>query len=331
MRNVFRLDRESVREVAAQAEVELRNRRLRIWTLFSLPVLGFAPARLQRKWANEWGFASDRATQMSAILEMLVGAAGTIQMVAAAFGAKLFIPLVLAVPGPLLFVSGALRLALVFGDGEPVGSPVAAPLLLLAPKVVARTQESTPTVQTFEEGDGSLVLESPILRLDWDRDGVLRYRGELYGLERTEHEGRRWIYHFARSATEGAGDRTLQLRPPAGAGPVPSAAGSAPPSLLRTTLITAVVTLGPSADQLRWAAELGIKAVWLTVMGAGAELIGGIANLQNDLGRSHVFLIVLDFYLVGEGLLRLGSALTGRPMGSVFGWLLRPLYRGYLP
>jgi hypothetical protein len=96
-------------------------------------------------------------------------------------------------------------------------------------------------------------------------------------------------------------------------------------------LMTAVVTLGPAADQERWAAAQGIKAVWLTIIGAGAELIGGIANLHNDLGHSHSLLILLDFYLVGEGLLRLGSALVGRPMGSVFGWMLRPLYRKYLP
>jgi len=66
-------------------------------------------------------------------------------------------------------------------------------------------------------------------------------------------------------------------------------------------------------------------------MGAGAELVGGVTNLGDDLGSGGVFLVVLDFFLVGEGLLRLGSVVTGRPMGSVFGWMLRPLYRPYLP
>jgi hypothetical protein len=66
-------------------------------------------------------------------------------------------------------------------------------------------------------------------------------------------------------------------------------------------------------------------------MSAGAELVGGITNLGDDLGSGGVFLILLDFFLVGEGLLRLGSVVTGRPMGSVFGWALRPLYRRYLP
>jgi hypothetical protein len=66
-------------------------------------------------------------------------------------------------------------------------------------------------------------------------------------------------------------------------------------------------------------------------LGAGAELVGGIVNLQSDLGSTHQLLILLDLFLVGEGLLRLGSAFLGRPMGSVFGWILRPLYRRHLP
>ena len=96
-------------------------------------------------------------------------------------------------------------------------------------------------------------------------------------------------------------------------------------------LVSAAVTLGSASDQKRWAAELGVRAVLLTVVGAGAELVGGIANLQRDLGSPHQFLIFLDFFLVGEGFLRLGSAFIGRPMGSVFGWILRPLYRRWLP
>lgn len=96
-------------------------------------------------------------------------------------------------------------------------------------------------------------------------------------------------------------------------------------------LITAAVTLGPASDQVRWSAELGVRAKWLTVVGASAELVGGIANLQHDFGSTHQLLILLDFILVGEGLLRLGSAFLGRPMGSVFGWILRPLYRRWLP
>jgi hypothetical protein len=96
-------------------------------------------------------------------------------------------------------------------------------------------------------------------------------------------------------------------------------------------LVSAAVTLGPASDQLRWSAELGIRALWLTAMGAGAELVGGIANLQHDAPTAQSYLVLLDYFLIGEGLLRLGSSFIGRPMGSVFGWALRPLYRRYLP
>jgi len=64
------------------------------------------------------------------------------------------------------------------------------------------------------------------------------------------------------------------------------------------------------------------------MMGAGAELVGGLVNLRTDIASGGP---MLDFFLVGEGLLRLGSVATGRPMGSVFGWILRPLYRRSLP
>jgi hypothetical protein len=219
----------------------------------------------------------------------------------------------------------------VAADGEPVGSPLGLPLFLVVPKPAPTIERTAPSVRLFDEGSRMLVLESPILRRDWDRDGLLRYRGGLFRLERTEQEGRFWVYHFERSADGGEGERILQLRPPA-APQLPSVVGESPaPSMLRTALVTAVVTLGPAADQELWAAEQGIKAEWLTIIGAGAELIGGIANLQNDLGHSFFLFVFLDVYLVGEGLLRLGSALVGRPMGSVFGWMLRPLYRKHLP
>lgn len=331
MRNVFNLDHESVRDIAAKAAIEVRNRRARVWTVFLLPILGFAPAALQKKWGNEWGFAADRATLISAVIEMLAGAAGTVQLAAAAFGADFFIPPLLAFPGPVLFIFGAARLVMVFGDGEPVGSPVGAPFLICAPKTEAEPHQTTPTVRLFQEERGGLVLASPIVRRDWDRDGLLRYRDGLFRLKRVEQEGRFWVYHFERGANGGEGERALQLRPPAAAPPRQNTVDPAPPSFLRTMLMTAAMTLGPAADQERWAGEQGINAVWLTVLGAAAELIGGVANLNNDLGSSDPLLILLDYYLVGEGLVRLGSALGGRPMGSVFGWILRPLYRKHLP
>jgi hypothetical protein len=331
MRGVFRLGHESIQEIADRAETEARGRRTRKSTLLLLPLLGLAPARLQKQWADGWGLDPERATLVSAVCEMLLGAVGIIQVASNAFGGEPFMPFWLAYPGVLLFAFGFARLALVSADGEPVGSPLGLPLILVTPKLVPEPEQTAPAVRSFDEAEGTLVLVSPILRRDWDRDGLLRYRGELFRLDRTEQEGRSWVYRFARYAEERGEDRVLRLVPPPAPKPPSPSADSAPPSFARTMLITAAVTLGPASDQQRWAAEQGIRAVWLTVLGAGAELIGGIANLQNDLGPGQPLLILLDFYLVGEGLLRLGSALVGRPMGSVFGWLLRPLYRRWLP
>ncbi len=330
MRNVFKLSRDSIQELADRAVTEKRNRRARGWTLLALPLLGFAPAALQKKWANEWGFAADRATLLSAIIEMLAGAAGTVQLAAAAFGADFFMPPFLALPGPLLFVFGAARLAMVFGDGEPVGSPLGAPLLLFVPDPVSEPDRSTPSLRLFEDSQGVLELESPILRQDWDRDGLLRFRGGLFRLDVVEQQGRSWLYRFKRDDRRGEEERLLRLKPHCAAAPA-RVERAAPPSFLRTMLMTAALTLGPASDQKRWAAELGIHALWLTLMGSVAELVGGIANLQEDLGMAQSWLVAFDLFLVGEGLLRLGSVLMGRPMGSVFGWALRPLYRRHLP
>jgi hypothetical protein len=258
MRGVFTLDRDSIQDVAEKVEAEAHNRRSRGWSLILLPVLGLAPNSLQKKWENEWGYAAARATFVSAIFEMLAGTAGTVQMAAAAFGGAFFMPPALAIPGPILFLSGAARLAMVFGDGEPVGSPLGLPFLLLVPRSARDSQPISPPARSSDGED---------------------------------------------------------LRP----------------SFLRTMLVSAAVTLGPASDQLRWAQELGVHAIWLTIAGAGAELVGGIANLRSDLGAAPLWLVVLDLFLTGEGLLRLGSASVGRPMGSVFGWALRPLYSKYLP
>ena len=330
MRGVFRLERESVQEIADQAAAEARGARTRKATGLLLPLIGLAPARLQKHWAGGWGLNAERATQISAICEILVGAVGIIQVAASAFGGEAFIPSWLAYLGVVLFASGCVRLALVAADGEPVGSVLGLVLLPVTPKHLPATPEIAPSVRSFDTETGTLVLESPAHRRDWDRDGVLPFRGDFFRLERAEHEGRSWVYFFARSDRDDGQERVLRLAPPRSSS-LPRPADPDTPSFLRTMLITTAVALGPASDQERWSAGLGVRAVSLTVMGAGAELIGGIANLQRDLGSHYQLLVLLDFFLVGEGLLRLGSAFIGRPMGSIFGWVLRPLYRRHLP
>ncbi|MDH3814691.1 MAG: hypothetical protein OEV48_09400 [Acidobacteriota bacterium] len=331
MRVVFTLTRESIREIADQAASETRGARTRKSTVLLLPLLGLAPSELQKRWADGWGLNAERATQISAVSESLVGSLGIIQVAASAFGGETFMPIWLAYLGVFLFASGFARLALVAADGEPVGSVLGLALLPLTSKRIPATPENAPSVRLFDPVAEALVLESPVHRRDWDRDGVLPFRGSIFRLDRAEHQGRTWAYFFVRVDPGDGEDRALRLAPPPTPRPPPPAADSAPSSFLRTMLVSAAVTLGSASDQKRWAAELGVRAVLLTVVGAGAELVGGIANLQRDFGSAHQLLALLDFFLVGEGLLRLGSAFIGRPMGSVFGWILRPFYRSSLP
>ena len=334
MRTVYTLDRESVAWLAEGAAAERRERRTRAGTMLLLPVLGLAPAALQKRWADSWEFVPSRATAFSALGEMAVGGIFLLELVAMTVGGSVILPAWLqwlAFLGPVLLVSGIARLILVFSGGEPVGSLLGLPLRLLIPRETVAHDDHTPKVRRVSEDGRSIEIVSPIHRKDWDRDGTLTYRGVPYRLDRSDQEGRSWVYRF-HPGTGGSGDeRKLSLKPPQETSYVKPHTIEAPPSIVRTALVTTGVSLGPRSDQERWAAHLGISPIWLTVMGAGAELVGGITNLGEDLGSGGVFLVLLDFFLVGEGLLRLGSVVTGRPMGSVFGWALRPLYRRYLP
>ncbi len=331
MRGVFKLEAETVRGLAERAAAEVHGRRTRRSTLIMLPLLGLAPARLQKKWAADWGFAATRATRVSAFCELLLGAFGIIQVATRGFGGEPLMPPWLASLGIVLFASGIARLALVAADGEPVGSPLGAPLLLVKTTPAPAVLADQPVVRSFDEAGGELVLASPVHRRDWDRDGRLRFRNALFRLDRTEQEGRTWIYHFVCDGDAADDARNLRLLPPSVAAVGDGADRAPAPSILRTALVTAGVTLGPAPDQERWATELGIRAVWLTAVGAGAELVGGLVNLREDLGPDASLMLLLDFFLVGEGLLRVGSVLAGRPMGSLFGWVVRPLYRRWLP
>ena len=334
MRGVVRLDAETVSVLREQADTQRRRQRMRVWTMPLQPLLGLAPARLQKRWAENWNFPAESATWLSTFAEILVGSMGFIQALALAFGGDWFLPAWLhwaAVVGPLLVVEGMVRLALVAADSEPVGSALGLPLGLLAPKKEPFRETTAPELRCLGESDGILELISPIHRKDWDGGGTLRYRGRFYRLDRTGQEGRSWVYRFKRRPDADPTGTTMRLLPPPGRKYVPPHMESEPPSFLRTVLTTAAVTLGPRSDQELWGAHLGVRPIWLTTMGAAAELVGGLVNLRSDLASAGLLKLVLDFFLVGEGLLRLGSVATGRPMGSVFGWILRPLYRRSLP
>jgi len=334
MRNVVSLDSTTVAATAARAVAERRGARNRLGTMVLLPFLGLAPAKVQKRWEGDWFFPAELATWVSAAVEILGGGVGLIQSLVLFFGGEWFLPpfmRFMTVIGPLMILEAIVRMVLVAADQEPVGSLLGLPLTLFE-KTAAPVEPATdPEVRLFDDDRGVLELVSSVNRVDWGHDGLLPYRDGWYHLDRARCEGRSWTYRFIRHAGEPAGQRVLRLRPPVAAAFVAPREASPAPSILKTTLVTAAVTLGPRDDQERWAAHLDVSPRWLTVAGAVPELVGGLTNLGRDVSMAGPFLIVLDVFLVLEGSLRLLWALGGRPMGSLFGWVLRPLYRSSLP
>lgn len=331
MRDVIKLDGGTV-AACARATAETRRRdRGRLWSAPLLPLLGLAPASFQMRWSQRWGFSAAAATISSALVELGVGGLGLVQSVALAVGGDWFVPswlAWLAFAGPPLCLEGMVRLTVIGGQQEPLGSLLGLPLALLERRPPAVRDRPVPEVRLVDEAAGILELVSSEHRADWDGDGVLTYRGRTYRLSGTDREGPSWVYRFeACDARDGTPLKLVRRETPTALQQV----RVEPPSVVLTTLVTAAVTLGPRVDQERWAAHLGLSPLWLTAIGAGAELIGGVANFRRDVPAGSPMLIALDLFLVGEGGLRLASAVTGRPMGSVFGWLLRPLYRRHLP
>jgi len=334
MRDVVSLDSQFVVSTAEQSAAERRGERNRMGTTLLLPFLGLAPARVQERWQSEWLFPAELATWLSAALELLGGGFGLIQSLALAFGVEWFLPAplrFLAFVGPLMVGEGIVRIVLVLAHGEPVGSVVGLPLLVFEKTGVVAAPITDPQVRSFDRDHGVLELVSPINRTDWGHDGLLPFRDGWFILDRADREGRNWTYRFTRCEDGPGNQRTLRLHPPVETPFVSPAHVSPPPSILKTTLVTAAVTLGPQADQERWARHLGVNARWLTMASSTAELVGGLVNLGRDASADGYFFVAFDALLIVEGSWRLLSALGGRPVGSVFGWVLRPLYRSSLP
>ncbi len=333
MRHVVSLDTAYVASTAERSASDRRGNRNRTGTILLLPFLGLAPARVQERWQSEWLFPAERATWVSSVLELLGGAFGLVQALALAFGSEWFLPgplRFMAVVGPLMIAEGIVRLVLVATREEPIGSLVGLPLALFEKPAKKTLPPTEPEVRLFDEEEGVLELVSPINRVDWGHEGLLPYRDRWFALDRADREGRNWTYRFVLREKDAREHPVLHLRSPAARKFVAPRDAAPAPSILRTTLVTAAITLGPRADQERWAKTLGTNPRWLTIAGAVAELIGGLSNLGEHAAAGSVFFIVLDVFLVLEGSWRLLSALGGRPCGSVFGWLLRPLYRSSL-
>lgn len=104
-----------------------------------------------------------------------------------------------------------------------------------------------------------------------------------------------------------------------------------PPRIVRTTIATAVMCMAPRTYQERWARHLGVRAVWFTLLGAAAELFGGWVNLGHGSTRDFSSLAV-NLVFILEAVVRLALLIsTGRPVGSLLGWVVQPLLARLMP
>jgi hypothetical protein len=93
-----------------------------------------------------------------------------------------------------------------------------------------------------------------------------------------------------------------------------------------------VACLASSEAQRAWADRIGVRAVWLTLLGGAAELVGGLHNLTAGGGDLGALGLLLNLLLLGDGLVRLALlTMSQKPVGSVFGILLRPLIERLIP
>jgi hypothetical protein len=332
MRTVCRLDSDWVESLAADEVERRRASTLRKWSIPVAPLLAVVPAAIQRKWQSEWGFPAILASQISALIELGAGAAGLTQSLALAFQGDWFLPgplRFLAFVGPFAMAEGLVRLNVAFGHGEPIGSLVGLPAALLQKRESKGPSVSVPTVHRLDDDGGCLELSSEIQRRDWVGEGVLMYRGHTYRVSACERLGVRWLYRFERvSDVEGMPRLRLWTELKS----VPPVDRPTPPSVLRTTLVTALICLAPRVFQERWGRHLKVRPAWFTLLGAGAELLGGWVNLGQSSTVGGSWLFVLNLFILVEGVARIALlASSGRPVGSILGWLARPLLDRLVP
>jgi hypothetical protein len=104
------------------------------------------------------------------------------------------------------------------------------------------------------------------------------------------------------------------------------------PNPLRTTLITALACLAPGSVQARWGRHLKVRPAWFTILGAGAELLGGFVNLERAPPDEPSLQLLVNLFFMIEGVARCFLLVAGgRPIGSVLGIPLGPLLERWMP
>lgn len=332
-RIVVTVDEAWIAARAAEIDDLRRGSRRRFLAWPWLMVLGLAPAVLQRRWSDDWGYPAASASRWSAVAEMVFGAFATSQLILASFGREALLPSVIRMAGPLLVIEGLIRLAMVAADDLPHGSVLTLPIRWVIGRDPVQPTGVVPSIRSCDADSGELVVATTEMRNDWDYDGQLQYRGEWYRLRSSGQEGRAWVYRFGReTATDTLPERTLTLRPPAL--PTDSARDDqgALPGLFSGAIMSALLCLGPARHQRRWADRFGFNPIWFTIVGTAAELIGGGLNLGQTHAAPATLVSLVNVVVVLDGLARLLlMALHKGPVGSILGWPLGPLFDRWLP
>jgi hypothetical protein len=114
--------------------------------------------------------------------------------------------------------------------------------------------------------------------------------------------------------------------------PARRSAAAERPQLAMVALVTALACIAPRRYQERWGRRLNTRPIWFTILGAGAELLGGWVNLEGaSAGDGSIQLAANLFFLI-ESLVRFALVvMTGRPVGSLLGLPLSPLLDRLIP
>jgi hypothetical protein len=233
--------------------------------------------------------------------------------------------------GLVVFIEGAIRLAQIVSDPGPIGSLFGLPFTILDRRESPSSELlPAPTVRAFDAAAGTLELLSTIHRRDWEEPGILPYRGELFTLAGSERFGESWVYEFHRIEDAADAQATrLRLVPPRSK--IEGRSFADQRGAVETVLLSIAATLAPRRFQERWAGEIRVRPFWFTLMGASAELLGGLANLGAP-GDQPALKVLINLFFCGEAIVRFSSLVfRGRPLGSVLGLPLAAILDRYLP
>lgn len=341
-RGVFALAPDALGRLVEQHNAEARRARLRRGVRWALPILGFAPAAIQRRIESELAVRAWRATAASALIEVMTGALGAIQLMSVSSGWWLPGWLHwLAYVGPFLAAEGMARFSLAVATAEPRGSLLLLPwtLWLERPRLAPRPAVKAPELARFDPDAGVLELRTVDLRPDWGAGGVLVYRGWHWRLTGLASHGTGWVYRFvaagggagigASTGTEGEAEMgvgegavgpALRLLAPVAAELPAVPTSGAVGTVAGGTIDLVLAALAPRAVQERWAAAHSTTAVRLTAWSGAFEVGGAFMNLFVRQLPSSPWTL-LDLVLLGDGAVRLAVAVATRSgCGSVFTW-----------